>query len=515
MGAGDSKMRDVELVESVAGEAGVVDGGPPDAGTAPPRGFRRRLKFRRLWWLGVLGLVLVVTAPTAVANLRENARLAALGDVPGFLAPLNGPVHVIWHADATVSGGMAPVSGRLLIVKNRPGESVEVVALDPLTGRPAWRAPLVAPETYKSATCGLPPAQGSSGTASKNLAIGCVVQDESATATVTTTDNETVSLVYPTKAHLVVLDGTTGTQIASRAVEPTTTVALLGTDLIISHVDAGGYIHVERQDPRSEAVRWTYTSPEAVPVDAFGQRSATVTVVADLIFVNCAGVNNPASVGINSANSTWVLSGEGVVLRSWAADPKVSSTTDIFRVDALNSHLLAERAVSGPGASGTKVINLATGASFTADGNPVGGYPDDASIPDLALMVSGDGSELIAYDGASGNSRWRARGVASPPVVLDGHVLRLTGSTLEALDGRTGALVWSTPLQQAESSSLVTDGRVALVTQSGPAGGTVFTAYGLDDGAPRWTTSIPDDVFPNAVGGRLYGISGQQIVALG
>jgi len=61
----------------------------------------------------------------------------------------------------------------------------------------------------------------------------------------------------------------------------------------------------------------------------------------------------------------------------------------------------------------------------------------------------------------------------------------------------------------------VTDGRLLLVTQLGPGGEMTLTAYGADDGRKRWQTKLADDLWLTVVDGRLYGWTGQGIIAFG
>jgi outer membrane protein assembly factor BamB len=123
---------------------------------------------------------------------------------------------------------------------------------------------------------------------------------------------------------------------------------------------------------------------------------------------------------------------------------------------------------------------------------------------------------LSAYDAGTGSVQWAAPGqVEGRAVVVDGRIVRVSSRHLIAVDGRTGATVWQTGLVRPARTSLVTDGRLAVVTQLDGELGVVLAAYGLDDGRLRWTSDIDDDVaLLTVVGRRLFGWTGEHLVAL-
>jgi len=498
-------MQEVVLVEFDSREAPGPNGESPDPRIPPPDDLGHPAgasagawpRQARRWWRVSAGLALIVVVSTVVADRRESARLAALADVPGILAPLDGPVTELWHSDVSVWPGLEEVAGRLVGVEAHRDGSVDVVALDPLTGEAVWRAaarPSGAMDVGTS--CALPKPPRLTNDSNGTPVVVCVVVDEAAA-----TDEAAGPVARPTKARLLVLDATTGAVLSDGPTEPSTSVGAIGTDIVISHVDAAGRVHVARTDARGTTDRWTFTGPGPLPANPSLQ-DASVQVVDGLILVAAAG-------------SCWVLSGDGDLVHAWTADPTTGAGG---RVEVLHrGNLLVEPATTDGGASGSEVIDLATELSFTAEGYPVGAVPDDASLAYLILMQSAAGDDLVAYDIASGRRRWTTPGtIGGGLVVINGRVIHSGTDELRSIDGRTGETVWATPVERVAQTSLVSDGRLVLLTQPDPDGGVVLTAYGLDDGRLRWQADVADDLhFLIAFDGKLYGWADQGLIALG
>ena len=439
MGAPRPHLQDVVLLD------------PDDAALpAPARtgGGAPRLRRVRRWWPAGAALTLVVAAAAVVADRREDAHLAALAEVPGILAPLDGPITELWRSDEARYSDLTEVGGRLLGVRNRPDGSVDITALDPRTGTALWRAGARPPGALDTwARCASPdeplPADEPLPTdqVSPRAVVVCVVVDE-----VGTHENAAGLWPYAIRSRLLVLDAATGAVLADEPAAPSTSVAAIGADLVVSHVDSGGRAHVTRTDARATTDRWTFTSPGPVPEAASGRPEVRVTVVDGRVVVD--------------AGPGWVLAGDGKVIDSWTTDPP--------------RHWVAAR------------------------GEPAGAMPDDGSLPSLTLTETPGGESI-----------------AGRLAVIDGRVIRAEADELRSIDGRTGALVWATPVGRLAGSQLFSDGRLVLRTQAAPGRGVVFAAYGLDDGRLRWELDIADDLRLFSINGRLYGRSGQGLVALG
>lgn len=462
----------------------------PAAGTA---------RIRR-WWPLAAGLAVAVVAGSVLVDRRDQARLAALAELPGILAPLDGPVAELWRTDVALRPGLVEVSGRMVGVESRPDGSVDVVALDPGTGRAAWRANARAPGAVDVKTrCALPEPAGTG-----DRLVACVVVDEVERVDETGTG----ILSYPARTRVFVVDAATGAIVHNGPAEPRTSVATLGADLVLSDVGPDGRVRVQRTDARRTQVRWTFTSPDPLPLNSFRRRDASVTVSGGLIVVD--------------GGSGWVLSGAGDELRTWTIDP-VSRARGEAEV-LPGGRLLFER-VPAAGAAGASdavgpepaahIVELATGRSFGVDGYPVIAVPDDRSLPGL-LLIQSERAELIAYDLATGRPRWTIPSTGGGGTVIrDGRILRGEGDELQSIDGRTGAVVWAVPAGQAAYGPLVSDGEFVLLTGPDASRGLVLTAYQIHDGRRVWSVDVEDSLYSLvALDGRLFGW-GERLVGLG
>ncbi|RYV51671.1 PQQ-binding-like beta-propeller repeat protein [Pengzhenrongella frigida] len=477
---GRREMQDVDLAGGEAGEG-------PDA--APPLGSRIRSRSAhssrstrssrsarsRWWWAAAAGLAVAVVGSALGADRLERNRLAALDGIPDLLAPLDGAVTDVWHSDVSLWPGVRQSGGRLVGVENRPGGNVGVVALDPGTGATLWQAaPRPRGTSTAGTTCALPATD----------VVVCLVADQ-------------------TRARLLVIDAATGVVRSDTPTDTGAAIAALGADLVVGHVDADGVVRVARTDALGRASRWTFDGAHPVLTDAFGRQDVSLDVVDDLVVVGAAG-------------SSWVLSADGGLLHTWAADPDPAAVAS-GRVQVLHdTRVVTEPATTDDGGRGTRVVDLASGRAFTVSGSPVHPRPDDGSLAGLILVQPPGGRSLVAYDLATGRARWSAGGTAGRGVmVLDGRVVRADADELQSLDGRTGRSVWAVPVGQTAQSTLFSDGRLVLLAQPDPERGIVLVAHGLDDGRVRWEFDLADDQYLVTVDGGLYGLSNRETVALG
>ncbi|QTE29285.1 outer membrane protein assembly factor BamB family protein [Pengzhenrongella sicca] len=475
-------MQDVVLIDAdAAGDSARAAG---DAADAPGRA---ALRPARRWWrlTAVLTLVVVVIA-SLVVDRREAARLAALEEVDGVLAPVNGPLEPRWRAADLRWLAPAEVDGRIVGLESRQDGSADVVALDPATGEPRWRTPAREPGPIRGRVrCALPAGPA---------VVACVVVDE----VVITAESTTGYSFAPTRARLLVADARTGEVVSDSPIAPSTSIAALREDLVLARVDAAGRLRVERTDTRGQDRRWGYTSPEPLPVDDFRQRSVSVEVVGDLVF-------------IGRGAASWVLAPDGELLDAWEPAPDIELGR---RVEALPGALLAQPALTADDVSRTRVLDVLTGHSFTAVGTPIAPSLTDESLAQLVFLQSADRRELLAYDRTSGQRRWAAAGLADELLTIDGRVLRAGDGQLQAIEGRTGKLLWTTPVDRVTEGPPVTDGRVVVLTHHAFDVGVVLAAYSLSDGRPQWRVEVDENLDLVAVAGRLYGWSVPGLLAL-
>jgi outer membrane protein assembly factor BamB len=516
MARGRGDMQDVELVEldddvDPAAHAGPfprlgADGTDPDdpdlvtGNPAPPRWSPRARARTRNAALALIAVLLVTGAASTVLGRRHDAaRLRALADVPGVIAPLSGPVEELWQSDGWPMASLSEVDGRLVTVLSLPAGGSAAVAMDPLTGEVAWRTPLPADSPdggpMQCVVPGSPWRDVADADPDAAPVLVCVVADEMALA-----DEERTldGFMYPVRARLVVVDALTGELLADDPVEPPVSLTANGADLVVATVTADGHARITSRDPRSGEVLWTFEPAEPVPVDRFGLRRVWVHTQHDLV--------------VAEGGPVWVLTGSGELVREVAgeADPFGGFTQLVA-----GGRVLARSPTDADSVT-TELVDVDTGRSRSVAGFVGTPQPDDGSLPDLLLVGPGTGGGLSAHDVATGARLWTVEGHdSSMPVVLDGRVLAVDGTSVEALDGRTGAVVWSTPVPRLlASSAIVTDGEVALVTTGvGPDGALV--ALDLDDGRQVWTTPIDDQPYLFSEEGRLFGYGSTGVVAYG
>ncbi len=498
MGPTREGMRTVELVE--VDDAGVRAEGPDDAAgpdvahrralpsSARPgrRGGRRRV---RRWGAVVAALAVVAGTASVAQDRREDARLAAVGDLPGALDPVDGALTEIWSSDQRLWSPLWPVDGVLVGVSDTwdGSRDVVVVGLDLRTGRTRWSTTVVPSTTTPigGVRCVVPDAPAGGGEADR--VVVCVSIDELGP------DPQEMSLLEPRRARLLVLDPTTGDLLDERDVDPTTSVAALGADVVLKDVSEDGRSRVTRRDPVEGRVRWTFTAPRSTVPPGY----SPVRVEDGLVLV-------PGEAG-------WVLDADGGVVHAWRAGrPAVGGWIDVSRgrvLVAAMRDLLASLLVT----------DLRSGRSFQTDGYPLTPTVDDGSTGELVPVQSATGDGMVAHDLGSGRPVWSVPGSDGGGVlVLDGRVVRAEPDVLRAVDAQTGATAWSVPAKGGGPYGLFTDGSVLVRGERDGQGQGVLVGRNLDDGRLRWTTAL-DDGLEELVeaDGRLFGLTSDGTVAFG
>ncbi len=533
-------MQDVVLVEesdAPLGAAGELTdseassswepSGPSRAGA----GLTWLLRTRATWSLVAVGLAIVVATTGAVTAQQERARIAALAGLPGILRPLDGPVTELWRVGPGTGtmfiNGLTGLGGRVLLTENSMQGKTDVVALDARTGEEAWRV--------QARPAHEPAADGTSGYgAGANCAfprseeaqpapvVACVVTDETTSVPV----DGGGQMIVGTRAHLLVIDATTGAVVSESPTDPTTSVALLGPDLITGQYAADGRVRVTRSGVRHGTLGWTFTSPDPVSNDAAGQRNLWVWASEGLIGVSAYG--GTGGDGRPLGGASWLLLPDGAVVRKQVAGPGDGYTSlGVLR----GGSMFVESTTTPTGAFASVLTDADTGRAVTVEATSTGARPDDGSLGGAILMQSTDGA-LLAYDLAKEQQRWTSAAAANGggggggggggPMVLDGRVVRSRsdGSSavdITSIDGRTGETIWSTSVKSNQGGSLLTDGRLVLVSRTEPTtrAGAVITAYDLADGRQRWEVPIGEEQWLVEIDGRLFGVSGPSLVAYG
>ena len=493
-------MRYVELVEGADAPGDEPSRPPEPPGEQSPRGLPPRpaaaLPRGRTLHRLVAGVVLVVALVVAdvASDARSRAATAALADVPGVLAPLDGPVRELWRSDRALRPELLP-AGDLLVGVLVERRSADVVALDPATGEEVWRTVVRQRGPGGGGVrCVVPqaPAPPSESDASALPPVVCVVDRE--------VPRRHDARRQGSTDRILVLDAASGAVLSERPVEGSTALAALGSDVVTGHVAADGRVHVTRTDPAGTGTRWTFRTPDRMPRLHPGW-AARVRVVDDLVLLDEA--------------DGWVLSADGRVLHSWATSTgaQLDGTADVI---GGGRFLTRPHADGGPWPR-TEITDLGSGRSFVVNGRPVRPTPDDRSTGGWVLVRAGGSGSLVAHDPDTGLPAWSVPGsVETRSMAVGGQLVRLGSAGLSAVETATGTQRRATPVTRTARGSLVTDGRLAVVSALDPDLGVVLEAYGLDDGRLRWRTDVADDLAVLVVFGKhLFAWTGEQVVALG
>jgi hypothetical protein len=123
-------------------------------------------------------------------------------------------------------------------------------------------------------------------------------------------------------------------------------------------------------------------------------------------------------------------------------------------------------------------------ADVVLDGTLLNVAVDDRSLPELVLTYQ---SRTYGWDRTTGEQLWEAE--VQPnygALMIRGRAYLTTSTEVVALDGRTGEVVWRTPLPELGEGSLATDGRDLLLLSpklglGDDTGGVTFFDLGSGD----------------------------------
>ena len=449
MGRNDRDMVDVELVDGASG-AGV-----PRSGTDPSGDPGRR---RRLWRRAAI-VVAVTLAGLATSTqwgtveaARDDARVAAYADAPGFASSLRDPLTQRWSTSGFVSA-----AGGLVLSHQEADGTRRTEARDVRSGELRWTVP--APAARDSwLMC-------SAATSDHRLLL-CDVQGVDGQ-----TAPNTDAVLGGEPDRLVVLDARDGTRLAERVLDSRTVGwAFLDDDVVVArHED--GVIRVERTTLVAAEPVWSADVP--LPVAGLTADSLLLAVKDGLVVV--AG---PAAGVLDGA--------DGTVLGVWSP-PAGSQRPVQVQTSAEGVAVWTSRDegtwFDRDGAAGARL-----------PGAPVRQALGDGSDPHVVLVE--DAQVLRAVDVRAGEEMWRSTPVEQVLLRADGvAVLQRVGS-LQAVDVLTGEVLWFVGLDGGVPRTLrpVTDGVRLLVPSvlsesSGRA--EQVTAYDLRTGERRWTLAVP------------------------
>lgn len=476
---------------------------------------RRRLRAVPRWVWPVAAVVVVGLVVTQLALDRQaEARLARLGSVPGVVAPLDAGVTELWRATEDVPTDLWEVDGLLLGTVPGPGLGVRVVGLDTATGRTQWSTPLVAPEAagpgdddiWGSASCVAPERPPGEGV------LACT-----AVSRWTSSPSEPRGVV-PRDVHLVVVEARSGDVLLSREVAPRSSVGTVDGDVLLASLTTENHARLDRLDPVTGTVDWTFTSPD--PVRQAGDRAERGLVATAV---------RGDRVALFTWTRSWLLEPDGTP----AHDPVDGIAIDEVGDDVVVAHV-DDTGLAGHWTVTQDVVDPSGAVVARLDGPPLAVSVDDGSADDLLVgyrqaegRIGTQVEGLVAVGLDDGRERWQlpvpgdgegteSGTVGADALLVDGRLVLPTPGLLTAVDASTGRTLWSAQAPRWTGDAPVTDGRVVAQLESRGEGGAALVAYDLADGRRVWEAPLPDEAaWLRVVDHRLYALWGSALVALG
>lgn len=484
-------MQDVELVVEDLSPSGTPAPGDRTGqphGAAPgdsPARSGAAVRHRRLAGLAAVVVLLLALVVPALVNARlEQDRLDRLAGLPGFVAPLHGPVHELWRDDSyAYRDGVTRVGDVLVGTWFTAGGHVAARGLDVATGTEVWTRRLATGMNVNGA-CVVTAASLSGG---GGPLVVCPVVDGTKPLGA---GGSTVSAI-----HLEVLDPSTGDLVTTIPAEPSGALLALGSDVVVGSIggtglgvgnlgageDGGSDVSatiVRRVDPRTGATIW---STRHVASDrSVGSRTVLLTAAR-------------GGVLVNRGAEAWLLGVDGSQQESWVHRDLEGTNAPVE--PTVGGRLL--RFSTALDNATTRVTDVDSGATVELpSGSTTLGMADDGSAPDVVITL---GDALSSWDPVSGRVLWSDDHAVRGAAVVDGTVYALGDATVRALSVRSGHERWSAQPRTSEDraitgqTSLATDGRVLLVAgQVSGTSTTVVLALDLLDGHRVWQSSLGD-----------------------
>ena len=451
---------------------------------------------RRRWFTrppAVLAAVLVVVA--VVANLaeaaRDEARRAAVAEMPRVLEPMSRPPVERWRLPGYLMGGTTDV---LLVA-----DGDTTLAVDPSTGDVLWSRVTAVP--------GGPPGYCSSVGPGALLLEAMYMNETLDPALIDapallacSSGSPFMSGEGPVEFGPVVVDvvdvrtgevrhalTTTGALLSSQAYED---------EVLVLVATPQGHLRVVRWDPVSGAQLSDATSehpvvaPGTASVSNFWQQEGVLVVTGE----------NQAAFSLETGREVPLEDAPDGI--GWDL---VTSLPDGAEVRWTFS-----------GASGHgEVVDADGTVRFEVEGQPWWTETSDGSAPEVLLTLNAQGDEAVALDVRTGEELWRTMAAGGQVMVrMDGVLVIDIGPTVKAVDARDGTELWTSESDDRYPDGL-TDGEVVVLTER-DEGVTELVARDLRDGTERWRGPAPDGLVSLHAwpGGHLVGSTSDGVLGL-
>ncbi|HEX5332537.1 MAG TPA: PQQ-binding-like beta-propeller repeat protein, partial [Cellulomonas sp.] len=438
------EMQEVELLD------GVDDGAGHEPGVGPHPGATARTRVRRRWLIGgAAALAVTLGVAQWVVTARESATLARLAHVPGVLSPVDETLDIVRRVPAADVAELFGVAGAGL--ERAEDGSQSFTWVDP-AGGPGWTTELLGPNAalagahhvFGGTSCPTDNAPATDiGTAHR---VVCLVTDGGTPLE----DGGTHEAVPASSRQVVVLSTKDGAVEARWPLERGQAIALLPPDIVVVGSMAADSGEVTAYDLLTGDERWTHEAHLMTATGyAEGGMGMSLFRAGDLV----AYSTPEGRLTLLSAAGDVVrddLGYQGDVGGSWMIDPATGTLV-------VQSHTR-----DGKAHSTVLAVDGDPAGDLTVDGQLVYASVDDGSVP--GLMLSYD-TALHGWDSGTRTARWSHDAYqTTSAVILRGTVYAATARGIIALDGATGAPLWSREGNNTLiPGTLFTDGRHILL----------------------------------------------------
>lgn len=313
-----------------------------------------------------------------------------------------------------------------------------------------------------------------------------------------------LSAANPGPGRLVLVDLAGGAVVDDRRLSPGTVgVGAVEGDLLLAE-ERDAHVTVRRTDALTDEVRWSQRLPigavrpsRGVELDGVAGLVTALGAVAGVLDADDGRV-------LASAADAWAGADVGVAAA-------VTAGPDGFWV-------------SGADGAGSAWFSRAGVLLHERPDGPVPLVVSDGLPGDVLLVQGRDGGAMEAVDARSGALLWSRAGPAvGTELRIGGALVVLEDRRLLALDVLTGRETWSIELAPQDDNpvgvggaGLLTDGLRVVTYRQTPGAPPALTAHALRDGALLWTVRAPQDLSGvAAIDGQVLGVGPAVVVGLG